>query len=290
MKKTLYILLAALLTVSCSQGQSAAADDDTLFQISLLQALMSGDFDGSVTLGELKEHGDFGLGTFNAAAGEMVVLDGVVYRCLEDGSVIIPDEATTTPFANVTSFESDFSSKVEQLSSLSELEDEIVGIMRKYGVEANCLCAVKVSGHFDKIRARSLPAQEKPYPTLQQAMATSERIFEFEDVTGTLLGYFFPEYCSSFNIVGWHFHFLSSDCSRGGHVLDVASSKSGLKVEIDLTDKINILLPYGSGVFGKTDFSKDFTDAIQEVESSVKAAEDSSRDERSSEKNINFTF
>ena len=266
MKKTLYILLAAFLAASCSQGQGGAADDDTLYQISLLQALVSGDFDGSATLGTLKELGDFGLGTFDAAAGEMVVLDGVVYRCQEDGSVIVPDDGVTTPFANVTSFESDITSSVGQAFSAAELEDEIVRIMRQAGVGANCLCAVKVSGHFDKVRARSLSAQQKPYPTLQQAMASSERIFEFEDVTGTLVGYVFPEYCSSFNTVGWHFHFLSSDCSRGGHVLDIVSAQSGLEVEIDLTDKIDIRLPYGSGIFGKTDFSEDLSNAIQAVE------------------------
>ncbi|MDQ2653056.1 MAG: acetolactate decarboxylase, partial [Chloroflexota bacterium] len=37
----------------------------TLFQVSNSTALTQGVFDGAVTIRELKEHGDFGLGTFD---------------------------------------------------------------------------------------------------------------------------------------------------------------------------------------------------------------------------------
>src|SRR5688572_16337183 len=40
-------------------------DHPTLFQVSNSTALTQGVFDGAVTVDELKEHGDFGLGTFD---------------------------------------------------------------------------------------------------------------------------------------------------------------------------------------------------------------------------------
>ena len=48
----------------------------TLFQTSLMAALLDGIYEGDMTTGELLEHGDFGIGTFNALDGEMVVKNG----------------------------------------------------------------------------------------------------------------------------------------------------------------------------------------------------------------------
>src|SRR5437667_224634 len=67
-------------------------------------ALVEGVDQGAVSVGIVREHGDFGLGTFEDLDGEMVVLDGHVYRVSSDGDVHeVPDDATT-PFAVVTRF------------------------------------------------------------------------------------------------------------------------------------------------------------------------------------------
>ncbi len=52
----------------------------TVYQTSLMSALLGGVYDGEMTVRELLRHGDFGLGTFNALDGEMVVLDGACYH------------------------------------------------------------------------------------------------------------------------------------------------------------------------------------------------------------------
>lgn len=44
-------------------------------------------FDGIISVGELKQHGDIGIGTFKSVNGEMIVLDGVVYQAVADGSM-----------------------------------------------------------------------------------------------------------------------------------------------------------------------------------------------------------
>ena len=39
---------------------------------------MQGEYDGVVTVGELRRYGDTGIGTFQGVNGEMIVLDGTV--------------------------------------------------------------------------------------------------------------------------------------------------------------------------------------------------------------------
>ena len=57
-----------------------------IFQNSTINALLEGVYDGSMTYGELRQHGDFGLGTFNALDGEMIAFDGDFYQIKADGA------------------------------------------------------------------------------------------------------------------------------------------------------------------------------------------------------------
>ena len=50
-----------------------------------VNAMLKGFYEENTTLGDLKKHGDFGLGTFNNLDGEMVMLDGVIYQLHADG-------------------------------------------------------------------------------------------------------------------------------------------------------------------------------------------------------------
>jgi acetolactate decarboxylase len=90
---------AYALLVCC--GAASSSSEDVLFQVSTLEALKEGVFDGAMTIGALLEHGDFGLGTFDRLDGEMVVLDGVVYQVAADGSVHVANDSARTPFAGV---------------------------------------------------------------------------------------------------------------------------------------------------------------------------------------------
>lgn len=59
----------------------------TLFQVSTSGSLVEGVCAQAVTCARLLEHGDFGLGTFTGLDGEMVVLDGAIYRVQGNGKV-----------------------------------------------------------------------------------------------------------------------------------------------------------------------------------------------------------
>ncbi|GJQ50767.1 alpha-acetolactate decarboxylase [Candidatus Kuenenia stuttgartiensis] len=53
-----------------------------------LFSLLSGIYNGETTIDQLKKYGNFGIGTFNALDGEMVVVGGNIYQVKHDGLVI----------------------------------------------------------------------------------------------------------------------------------------------------------------------------------------------------------
>ena len=102
-------LAAAMVCLGAMTASASAEEDtatsgvsadraDTMYQVALLQSLAQGYFDGIITVGELKEHGDTGIGTFEGVNGEMIVLAGTVYEALADGSIATPPMRRPSPF------------------------------------------------------------------------------------------------------------------------------------------------------------------------------------------------
>lgn len=75
------------------------------FQISTVGALNAGVYEGAATLAELKQHGDFGIGTLEGLDGEMVVLNGKAYQAKSDGVAYPVIDRAKIPFAAVTFFQ-----------------------------------------------------------------------------------------------------------------------------------------------------------------------------------------
>ena len=69
-----------------------------VYQVSTISSLLAGGYDGDTTVGHLLRHGGFGLGTFNGVDGEMMVLDGRVYRGTVDGRAHAVAATALTPF------------------------------------------------------------------------------------------------------------------------------------------------------------------------------------------------
>jgi acetolactate decarboxylase len=208
----------------------------TLYQRSTIGALLAGIFDGDETVGELLKRGDFGLGTFNALDGEMVILDGACYHLRSDGTVELANVAAQTPFAAVTRF------AAEHSFTVSEPHDRraIAGRIDRAGRSSNITLAVRIRGRFASVTTRTVSAQEKPYPSLEEATA-NETELEFADVEGTLLGFRTPEFEHSIGVAGYHLHFLDSTLARGGHMLDFRLDRG--EVELMELTEIHLSLP-----------------------------------------------
>jgi acetolactate decarboxylase len=76
----------------------------TTYQVSTAMALVEGIYQGAVRVGDLREHGDLGLETFEDLDGETVTVGGHFFQIRCDGSVQDFDDAVLSPFAVVTRF------------------------------------------------------------------------------------------------------------------------------------------------------------------------------------------
>jgi acetolactate decarboxylase len=236
--KRIYLLLAAVLAIMpiCTPGcLSSPQDRDVLFQTSTISALSEGDFDGTLTYGDLRQHGDFGLGTFDNLDGEMIALAGEFYQIKADGKANPVEDSMETPFAVVTFFEPDKTVSLDKMLDYEQLKQYLDSMLSARDI----FYAIEVEGTFKYIKARSVSAQSKPYPSLAEALE-GQTIFEFNDVTGTLVGFWCPTYVEGINVPGYHFHFITSDRQNGGHLLDCETDNA--KVEIDYTSGSFVML------------------------------------------------
>ncbi|HEY9719551.1 MAG TPA: acetolactate decarboxylase [Trichormus sp.] len=232
---------------------------NTLYQVSTSSALVEGVYRGAVPISTLRQHGDLGLGTFEDLDGEMIIVDGQVYQALSDGTVHPVASDVKIPFAVITRFEPD------HVSSLTNCDDfdRIRGEFDKIRQSNNLFYAFRVTGKFDSIHVRAVCKTQEGVPLVQAAAAQAE--FTFENIEGTLVGFWSPEYAKSFNVPGYHFHFLSKDRTKGGHVLQC--SGKALKLESHRESMIAVVLPE-TQEFLSADLSRDPSKDLNKAENS----------------------
>lgn len=207
------VFVCALCLLLGLAGQLPAA---TLHQTGTIEALSAGDYAGQTPMPTLAAQGDFGLGTFDALNGEMVVLDGVVYQVTVDGVVHTAKPGQAAPFAQVVRFAGTIDlGRVDGLD-LPGLTASLAARLP----DPSKMCAVRVDGRFGKLTVRSVPAQTKPWPPLAEAVA-HQATYPLADEQGTLVGFYTPPGLPALSPPGWHFHYLSADRRRGGHVLSI---------------------------------------------------------------------
>ena len=220
----------------------------TIFQVSTSGALVEGIYERAVSTKILPNYGDFGIGTFDNLDGEMVVLDGEVYQVRSDGTVTKIVDDTGTPFAVVVHFIADQDEVAEEVDSFESLQS----ICDRYRDSENLFYAFRIDGHFDQVHTRAMQATMDGLPLAKAAAIQPE--FHFKDTQGTLVGIWAPEFASSLNISGYHFHFLSDDRTKGGHLLQCKGQNLRVRVE-RLTD-FHLCLPE-SEEFLRADLTKD---------------------------------
>jgi acetolactate decarboxylase len=197
---------------------------------------MAGAYDGDATVGELLAHGDLGIGTVAALDGELVVVDGAAFVVDGDARVRpVPDELTT-PFAVVCRFAPVAEVAVAGPLSLAALHRRIEGLAPA-GAE---VLALRVDGTFSDLRLRSVARQVRPYPPLAEVTA-HQREWVAPTAQGSLVGFRFPDASAGLEVPGFHLHFLASDRSTGGHVLDLVLD--GGRIQLDVADELHVELP-----------------------------------------------
>ena len=202
-----------------------AQPNSGLFQVSTLDAFSSGIYGASMTLAELRQHGDFGLGTYEGIDGEMILVDGHFYQMRFDGTMSEASSDARTPFAVVTMFQPQVSLTVKgaTMAQLSELIDSVLP-------SKNLFYAIRVRGAFPVMNTRAISKQFLPYPPLSTLLPT-QSLFTYNNVTGTAVDIRCPAYVSGINQPGHHYHFVSDDRKGGGHALGFTTGEVTVEIE-----------------------------------------------------------
>ncbi len=260
-KKLGTFFLAGFLVLTGSLG-AYAQQGKTLTQLSTIDALLGGVYDGKTSIQQLEQYGDTGLGTFDSLDGEMAMVDGTAYRISVDGTVQVPALTETTPFAAVTFFQADQEKALPRGIGMQEMIRQIDAILPT----PNLIYVIRIEGTFKKLTARSVPRQKKPYQPLTEVVK-NQRIFEFENVEGVIVGVRCPAFMKGVNVPGYHLHFLTRDRKAGGHVLDLSINQAVVKV--DRISNFHMIMPEDQD-FYRLNMGKDTSAAIDAVESRKK--------------------
>ncbi len=257
------VALVVIITLPAfAQSQATPPDRDVVFQASTIGALLDGVYDGDITLGELRRHGDFGIGTVNGLDGELIVLNGAFFSVTADGRVHLLPPAVSTPFAAVTPFQTDRVHALRDVTSLDVLKQQIDALLPT----TNIAYAIRVTGVFTRVKTRSVPRQSRPYRPLAE-IVEAQPTFEFENVAGTLVGFRLPGFVAGLNVPGYHLHFLADDLSGGGHLLGCAVEQA--TVEIDDSRGLFVALP-ATEDFDASDASQERKEELERVEKDSK--------------------
>jgi len=198
-------------------------------------ALVEGFYVENTNMALIKEHGDFGLGTFNYLDGEMVVLDGNVYQIRSDGKVYGVSDDEQSPFACVTFFSPDTFDDIAEDHTPKGFYD----LLNMLIPSENMLYAIRIDGSFSHVRTRAVPRSENYKPLVE---ATSNQpVFDFYDVQGCLAGFYTPRFMESLNAPGYHMHFLTEDRQHGGHLIECELKNA--RIGIQHVPKLDVGLP-----------------------------------------------
>lgn len=127
----------------------------------------------------------------------------------------------------------------------------------------NCFHMIRIDGSFRSMNVRSVPAQKEPYQRLVDVLEKQQTFFDYENIEGTIVGLYCPPYMSSLNAVGWHMHFISSDKSKGGHVLGLHIADASLSAAN--IRSFHLRLPK-SEEFNRFDLTLDQSKDIEKIE------------------------
>ena len=227
-------------------------------QVSLFSVLLSGRYDGVITVAELKKLGGMSIATMDRLDGEMQMIDGVVYQACSDGRVYLPDDDATIPFGTVAEFHAENSVRLTDIPSYELFEER----MAECCPQENVPLAVHFTGDFRRMKVRTVGRQERDGIGLAEA-AKNEAVFDLADCSGDLVGFRLPGYVAGVNAPGWHLHFMDAARQRGGHVVNFSLREGALR--FCHADDFQIRLP-APQVLAGLDLNRDWSKELKRAE------------------------
>lgn len=187
-------------------------DAQKIYQTGTINSLVNAVYDGDKSIASIKVHGDFGLGALGMMDGELIVCDGVFYRADSAANLSIAGDDSVLPFAVVSHFTPDQEFDLVNLDLPGTAD-----FVSRYFASRNLIHTVRIDASFKAIRVRSEKCQPNTYRPMNETMPKLQRVRDLENIDGTLVGIWYPDYLSQLNVPGFHFHFVDAGRTVGGH-------------------------------------------------------------------------
>lgn len=214
-------------------GKNVSAQEDFMYQYSIIDALMAGVFDGDLNMSQLKKKGNFGIGTFNKVDGELLMDEGHVYKISYDGSVKEVPDSDSTSAAFVKFFKADTVVHLKGNLTYEAVQEKLANILNPNGIYA-----LRIAGNFTTMTTRAARPAKPPYTSLPDHLKVNQAVFNLTNTTGICDGFLLPPYLARTNVPGFHLHYLADDRKAGGHIF--AFTTSSVTVEVDIAKGFTI--------------------------------------------------
>lgn len=233
----LVLVLIIILSMTGILHGDETNSSSVLYQAGSFAIFEKGEYSEVFSIDEMNHLGNFGVGGFEDMDGELLQLDGTVYQITKDGLVNTPPGDTGVCFGNTLNFTPESSYTIQETSTLEEL----YAVIKESLPDPEQIYAVRVDGPFTNLSFKSIPIQEKPYPPLS-AVIDNQSIFHLENATGTIAGFWFPNWMDGVNYAGFHLHFITDERDAGGHILTAESGVNTLSIQ--QVSQLNLYLDY----------------------------------------------
>lgn len=205
-----------------------------VFQFSTISALMSGFMSGEFKLDGCNNDKLFGIGCSCELNGELTIVKGNVWEATAGESVHILHNKLV-PFVQVTDFEIENSFECFNID-----EKNMPSIFDGEVNSKNFFVAVNVHAKFERIKVRRPQRSSSKVRSILD-VSNSQEVSTYIDISGQLIGFWTPDVYGRISVPGFHFHFLSDDKTKSGHVLSYKARKA--LVHYQMKDTIEIKNP-----------------------------------------------
>lgn len=232
-------VLGLIAAAAPARADNVAQPDDQVFHYSVLDAMRNGVYLGDLTVEDSAKRGDFGLGTFNNLDGEMIAVDGTVYRIAPDGAVKPAEPDRKIPFGAFTFFKEDAQLELTVSGGFEDLQQALIAKL----ATRNAPHAVRIRGTFPEMVVGGANRVGDGDRTPLADLMKSRPQYSGKAIPGTIVAFYYPTYVGGVDLSPFHMHFLSDDKRVGGHIMSLRLDNTALQVAIDVKSGVDIELP-----------------------------------------------
>lgn len=232
---TVVVVPAAADTAPLPSARDSLTPRGWVDQIGTFTYLTAPDYTGLAPIKSVSDDATIGLGTFNNLSGELVIVDGVVFRVAVDGRPRIVPDRRTSPFVQAIAFNPQRSMRIPPGTACTQLTETVDRLV----ATDQGIVAVRMSGTFRRLQTRSVAGQREPYPPLADVVAT-QTVFTLDGRGATLVGFRTGTSLAGIGAPGLHLHGITDDRRAGGHVLNCVAGK-GVRLEVQLARGVRTL-------------------------------------------------